>query len=35
MTTPCHAVDCKRPADFKVGNRTLLCAHHYRQEAGE
>ena len=32
MTTPCHAVDCLRPADFTVGSRTNLCAHHYKQE---
>lgn len=32
MTTPCHAVDCRRTADIKVGNRTLLCAFHYKQE---
>lgn len=32
MTTPCHAVDCLRPADFTIGSRTDLCAYHYKSE---
>ncbi len=31
MTTPCHHLSCNKPADIKVGDNVLLCAHHYLQ----